>query len=197
MILSVFSRQVASIGYTERDVNISLSQLDRETFRCGLINRVTFLYRIDKSLDHCLLNPTAHFGRTLLIGNSHADAIKTSLAKIYSERDSRLYLAQENLNVTANNVESLIDLVKRGNFNAVILHSRLGTYDERSLKYFLDYLSKNSIQVFLIMPVPEFSFNVPLYLSSHNSNFLSVIIFPFLGVHHKQGYTILIDAPAS
>lgn len=190
MILSVFSRQVASIGYTERDVNISLSQLDRETFRCGLINRVTFLYRIDKSLDHCLLNPTAHFGRTLLIGNSHADAIKTSLAKIYSERDSRLYLAQENLNVNTNNVESLIDLVKRGHFNSVILHSRLGTYDERSLKYFLDYLGKHSIQVFLIMPVPEFSFNVPLYLSSHNSNYSSLSLEKFQRVNHVEFNTV-------
>jgi hypothetical protein len=186
IILSLFSRQVASFGYTKRELNISLSQLDRDTFRCGLIHRVTFLYRIDNSLDHCLLNPKAHFGKTLLIGNSHADAIKTSLSKIYSERDSRLYLAQENLNVNANNVESLIDLIKRENFDSVILHSRLGTYDYISLKYFLNYLNHNSIIVYLIMPVPEFSYNVPFHLLSHHSQYSSLSLEKFLSANHVE-----------
>ncbi len=163
LFLNVPSVVLASsrVGFTKIDRNISLSALDRDTFRCGLANRAQFLRGVFNNLDHCLLTKNLGDPKYLLIGNSHADSIKSTVGDAIMQTGGTLYLAQENETIQADNIDDLKKLVTRLNVSTVILHSRSKTLELDLLKNFLSYLAVLKIRTILILPVPEFPYHVP------------------------------------
>lgn len=65
------SKVIPSVIYTEREQNIFSGLEDRATYRCGKLTRIT-----NPSDISCKLNSENFDQSVLLVGNSHADAIK-------------------------------------------------------------------------------------------------------------------------
>ncbi len=150
-----------ALGVDQKTLAISDSQKDRLQFRCGTLARIQLLPNSLAANDYCALTTKGMSFSSILIGNSHADAIKESVRNVVESLDGSLYLAQENVNINRENRKALVKIVKTLDVDLVILHSRWSTYDWPSLKLLINSLDNGKRSFLLLGPVPEYDFNVP------------------------------------
>jgi hypothetical protein len=100
--------------------------------------------------------------KALLVGNSHADAIKNTVAKALPNAD--LYLLNENNPLSDYSLDTYKLGVLRLQPSIVILHSSPGSTNLRSLEVFAKFLKDKGIRFFVISPVPRPGKDVPRIL---------------------------------
>jgi len=142
--------------FSEKTLQISNAWLDQSEYRCGKAFR--FLHPIAK---YCPIGSNSYRERYLLVGNSHADSIKNTLARELNSRGISLYLNVQNSAMSDNQVDEIVNAAKEMNFSKVIFHARSGTTDLDSLKRMLPKLKELRVKTYYLLPVPEYSFSVP------------------------------------
>jgi peptidoglycan/LPS O-acetylase OafA/YrhL len=86
LLLLTGANRIVPEMYNQQDQNIFNSLNDRSTYRCGKIVRIT-----DPNAISCKIN-TEYFAQSiLLVGNSHADAIKTTLSSVAMQHKYNTY----------------------------------------------------------------------------------------------------------
>lgn len=164
---------ISEIGSSDKVLAISNSQIDRSQFRCGTLARIQLPSNLGFSKKYCLISKKSQGFVALLIGNSHADAIKNSVGDAVGSLGGSLYLAQENMNLNAGNRKGLQEIVENLKADLVIFHSRSGTYDWESLSDFRDSLDNGRRRFLVLGPIPEFDFSVPKRLLDLQTSNLS------------------------
>jgi hypothetical protein len=145
---------------------------DRAVYRCGKLFRL-----IHPASDICSLNANA-MGTTpiLLVGNSHADSIKTIFAKVAREYNYETFFYVSNTPLMKGSPiqaeKVLADAIKIGADN-IFLHYPPPPkgVDIDQLELLTKHAAKENINVTLILPVPVYSYHVPkaLYNASQTN----------------------------
>ena len=167
--------QFITLGIDQRTLAISDSQKDRTQFRCGTLARIQFLPNYLAPNEYCALTTKGRSFSAILIGNSHADAIKESVENVVENLGGSLYLAQENMNVNRENRSALVEIVKSLDVDLVILHSRWSTYDWVSLNLLIDSLDNGKRSFLLLGPVPEYDFAIPERMLIESASFKNAL----------------------
>lgn len=192
LVLAMFAiilskSSIIQVGWSKTVVTISNSQMDRTQFRCGTLARIQLVSNVRFSNNYCLISKKGLGFTALLIGNSHADAIKESVSYVVESLGGSLYLAQENMNLNPKNREGLQAIVKKLNVDLVIFHSRVGTYDWQSLEKFTDSLNNGKRRFLVLGPIPEFDFNIPKkLLEFQNDKFSNVTLSEFDNIYQDE-----------
>ena len=162
---------INGVVFDDKETMISNAPLDTEYWRCGKIQKLKSL--INKDHIACQMSSGVEItdeGGVLMIGDSHADSIKISVNRIVSKHNKPFYFMIENCNLgdQSCNLENIKYFVEQNNIEKVILHSLYKNIDHEPISKLVDMLPE-SIQIYLIDPVPVFPSNVPAYLySEHN-----------------------------
>lgn len=158
--LNVFSVRYANLGFSEKEINVSMASRDRGPFRCGLIARVTLL---SSRSDFCLISSENRGSTNILFaGDSHANSIKEALVAALPGRN--VYLLNENEGLSAQSLETYIAALNRKHFDYLILHSRINNIDSEALNILVGVLDGLNTKLIIIGPTPELEFSVPPYL---------------------------------
>lgn len=134
---------------------ISEAWEDRGPERCG---KFTMLLNVLSRA--CAVIGAARPGTPnfLLVGNSHADAIKTAMAEVARQSGNTLYLFRENCVLGADGctVENIVDVASSIGAKAVILHNSPGYTRLDAVRQLVSAATDKGIKVVLIDPVPVF-----------------------------------------
>lgn len=149
----------------EKDMVIYKAWTDRSTYRCGKMIRL--LEPLAKS---CEITPHfEHPSRTiLLVGNSHADSIKTSFARVAQDSRIAVRFMVENTPLMDGGIspEGLIQEAKNHKVDALVLHYSPGSIQVGVIEKLVTQAQAEGISVSFIMPVPVWDRHIPKALWS-------------------------------
>lgn len=152
--------------------HVSNAPNDRSYWRCG--KYVKFISFFDKTTSYCLINEGVENEKNnvLLVGDSHADAIKISLGTVASRNNARLYFLMESCNIGkgACGVDNVIALVKKLDAKSVVLNDLYYNLKGDELKVFVEKAKAIDVDVYYVEPVPVYPYSVPRYLLEHYKN---------------------------
>ena len=163
MLAPVLQRQ----AFPPREIVIFDALNDRSTYRCGKIARLL------ADAQSCNLTPPAQADaqRFLLVGNSHADSIKYTMANVAAAAGASLRLMKENCSLGQSSCEvaSVAREVKEQDINTVILHGSPGSFTADQVRVMVDKGAELGFKVILIDPVPVWPVDIPeaLYRAVH------------------------------
>ena len=146
-----------SVGFNSSQLAVSDASRDRGDFRCGLLLRVPLLNDPSKT---CLLaNSTAGLQKVLLIGNSHANAIKEAVVEALPSKS--VYLLNENNPLSSLNLKTYEAAIMNLRPKTVILHSSAGSTSRKALDRLVRFAKGRNIEFVVIDPAPTPGFDVP------------------------------------
>jgi peptidoglycan/LPS O-acetylase OafA/YrhL len=157
---------IQEITTPEKYKIIDQAWTDRSTYRCGKMMRL--LEPLAKS---CEITPhVEHPSRTiLLIGNSHADSIKTNFARVAQDSRIAVRFMVENTPLMDGGIspEGLIQEAKRHKVDALVLHYSPGSIQVGVIEKLVTQAQAEGMSVSFIMPVPVWDQHIPKALWSH------------------------------
>jgi len=135
----------------------------RNVFRCGKLFRLKNILE-----DSCFINDFKGSSNLLLMGNSHADAIKDDFAAIAQKNDvGILFPVLDETFSHSIEISSLVERVLEKGVEGVIFHYSNIFFNELKssrLKELIASFTKKSIPVYLIAPIPFYDDKVPKIL---------------------------------
>ena len=105
--------------------------------------------------------------RILLVGNSHADSIKSTFAEAAQAANIAVFFIVENRPLVAGGVttpEALVVEAQARGVDAIVLHYSPEVFDRAILERVAALAAPRSIRVLVILPVPVWERSVPLML---------------------------------
>jgi peptidoglycan/LPS O-acetylase OafA/YrhL len=139
---------------------------DRSDFRCGKVFRVLHpLARSCEISDH-ISKPTH---RVMLVGDSHADAIKRTFTAAAEARNVAVYFMVQNESPKADGftAQALIREAQSRHIDSVVVHYASAGVESTALNELAQLAQEHSIRMSFIMPVPEWRESIPEALWSH------------------------------
>lgn len=153
--LFVFARPLQQKMLPPALFQISAAWEDRGPERCGKFAMLVNVYS-----KACTLAQAAGPGapKFLLVGNSHADAIKTAMAEVARQSGVGLQLFRENcvLGATGCAVPEIIDFAAANGISGIVLHNSPSHTDLGAVKKLIELAAAKNIKVMLIDPVPVY-----------------------------------------
>jgi peptidoglycan/LPS O-acetylase OafA/YrhL len=139
------------------------SWFDRSEYRCGKANRILHPSAITCEITPPLAQPEH---RVLLVGNSHADSIKTTFASVAHAKNSSVFFVVENNPLMRGGLsaEQLIREAEAKKIDSIILHYTPGGVDYEVVRTLNAYANQRSINVAFILPVPIWDTHIPTSL---------------------------------
>lgn len=155
--LLILQPLTTNVGFNTEEVSISNASKDRGEFRCGLLFRLPLLNDPSKT---CLLPESlAGSEKVLLIGNSHANAIKEAVVRALPTKS--VYLLNENNPLNSTNVENYKLAISNLRPKTIILHSSASSTNFDALRNLLRFTESQGVEFVVIDPVPTPGFDVP------------------------------------
>ena len=163
IVLFAFASLSIKKNMTDKvDLNIYNARFDITEYRCGKIKRI--MNPLEKL---CSLNELPDNSKTqniILIGDSHADAIKYSFTEVASKLNKKVYfLVQNNPLMNGNNsinAKTLLKEINKYNIDHAIIHYS-SILNKAEIINFIILANKQNIIVSFLMPIPTPEFNVP------------------------------------
>jgi peptidoglycan/LPS O-acetylase OafA/YrhL len=149
-----------------RTSNISFALMDRSEFRCGLLARIEVIHSFTEGPESCWITPPTDT-KYLLIGNSHADAIKTALGESLGRQGISLALLRDNMALTEKNLGFATSEALRLNIQGFVVHSSQGNTDHGSFIELAKFAQSKGLRLIVIGPVPTYDVSIPDYLMKH------------------------------
>jgi peptidoglycan/LPS O-acetylase OafA/YrhL len=144
---------------------------DRSYWRCGKYYKLLSI--LDSSVKTCVLNPDTRndLNNFLLFGDSHADAIKMSLANSAANHNSKLYFMIESCNLSKGEceLERLVKVIVKNHIKAVVIAELYTNLSAEKLRDFSDKLVSLSIPLYYVDPIPVYPYSVPKFLYDTHS----------------------------
>ena len=169
--------------------NLSNSLYDKDDFRCAASTEALVVVG-----DSCLIGeaiPEVE-NRLLLVGDSHADAIKAGLANFLASQNQSLRLMAKNEAVNDQYpISIIIGEALQHEVDVIVAHSIQNEVRPEALEQLVSTAQENQIKVVFIDPVPIYGFNVPAklledYRSSHQ---LTLSAEPTERINFEDGLT--------
>jgi multisubunit Na+/H+ antiporter MnhF subunit len=152
-LCGVFGFQYQKAIYSDQEMRIFNAWEDRSPFRCGKSAR--FIHPFEMS---CELNkmPEPRDHRVLLVGNSHADAIKqTFVSAAHKSNTGVHFLAHNNALMRGGaSPETVIELALNRNIDFIVLHQSQLVIEPELIQKLVQLAEKQKIPVSMIMPIP-------------------------------------------
>lgn len=153
----------------DRTTNISMALMDRSEFRCGVMARIEIIHKLTGGPESCwITTPTSM--RYLLVGNSHADAIKTALGEGLKQQGVSLALLRDNMALTEKNIVLVTSEALRLQVQGIVVHSSHGNTDYNSFMKLAKFAQTYDLRLIVIGPVPTFNYSIPEYLLATRAN---------------------------
>jgi peptidoglycan/LPS O-acetylase OafA/YrhL len=157
LLLFLLQPLVLNLGFNGKEQAISNASRDRGDFRCGLLLRLPLFSDSSKT---CLLEQSPEgLEKVLLVGNSHADAIKEAVVRALPNKS--VYLLNENNPLRSLNLKVYKSAISKLRPSIIILHSSAGSTSLEALEDLLRFTSSQNIKFVIINPVPTPGFDVP------------------------------------
>ena len=139
---------------------------DRSQFRCGKIARVLSPVSHSCNLTPELKSPSR---RILLIGNSHADAIKTAFASEAQLQNVAVHLTVSNIALMPGGLtaKGVLAEAKRRSIDNIVLHFSPCKIYLDSIAELVNLAGDADIGVYMILPVPVWDRHIPRALYEH------------------------------
>ncbi len=150
-----------------RDVLIYQAYFDRSAFRCGsLLWRVMHL----RDLSCELTTIPKPIRRIMLVGNSHADALKTPFAAAAAERGVAVHFLVSNNPLMPGGIDAaqLMQEVKARQVDSIVMHYSADVVDAATVRQVSELAASEHIRFAFIMPVPVWDRSVPKALLSNS-----------------------------
>ncbi len=143
---------------TTKDRNIVEARFDRAQYRCGKLSRI-----FNPTSKVCIIGQKDLKKSVLLIGNSHADALKTSFVTIANQNSKKVYFWVQNNPLMSNNSEfiDVAKIVRREKISEVYLHFSSGAVKLESILALRNELNTMDIRLKVLGPIPTWSVKVP------------------------------------
>ncbi|CAI85504.1 putative orphan protein; putative acyltransferase [Pseudoalteromonas translucida] len=133
---------------------------DRSTYRCGKLIRITNPTTLTCNLSEDI-NDTVN--KVMLVGNSHADSIKTTFIKVAAKHNQAVYFIVQNNPLMAGGLSP--DIVVREAISKevkhIVVHFSPSGISVSKLKELVFLAEKNSIKITFIDPVPVWESHIP------------------------------------
>lgn len=146
--------------YSDKEKEVFFAVNDQGTWRCHSIKSI-----LDRENKACnMTNLSSPKAKLLLVGDSHADALKSIFLDQAKNYNTDVYLLKEScvLGIDNCNADKLVELLKEKNFSNIVFHGHLPRrFDFKQLEQFALYAEKNNIKVFFIDPMPIYEESVP------------------------------------
>lgn len=176
LVIITLSASIQTNRFSNEQQKIFFAWDNRAGYRCGKIFRFTNpTDRICSLIDR---KDTEEKTPLLFVGNSHADSIKISFAKVARESNYETFFYVSNTPLmTGSTVKAkqiLADAKKIG-AEHVFLHYSPNALEIEQLKELQEVASKEQIKLSLILPVPVYSYHIPkaLYDASQKNTKLT------------------------
>jgi peptidoglycan/LPS O-acetylase OafA/YrhL len=158
LVLAVISYAYNNNKFTNYEKRVSLATLDRDQYRCGKINRLLSPFE-----EICHLVRSSSDKKLLLLGNSHADSLKSAVVAEAKRLNFDLYFWVQNdpLMYSPSDLEKVISEIKENKIGYVLLHYSNGALSANSLKDFVYQTSSRGVVPFVVGPVPTWPKSVP------------------------------------
>lgn len=160
LLLTFIAPLLVTFTHSDAENRIFAAWTDRSTYRCGkifrILNPTKIACEVTNGVD--LDAPTL-----LLVGNSHADAIKSSLANVSEKLGYHLYflVANNPLMTPSLDAKRLTLEAKALGATAVIIHNSSDRKFEHNMEAFRASLAAEGIRIVLLMPIPKHSTHIP------------------------------------
>lgn len=143
--------------------NIAYSVQDRSQYRCGKIFRI-----LNPRSKTCALSSIKSNSRILLLGNSHADSIKTTFTSIAQEYNYEVYFWVSNnpLMSTGSSVKEVLSEIKDKKIKHVFIHYSDGAVSKEKFSELFSELDYLRVTVSFLGPIPVWPEIVPEVLWS-------------------------------
>jgi len=150
--------------FTEKEMLIFNAFNDTSSYRCGKVFRFLNPTSITCEISGA---DTDNAENIILVGNSHADSIKTTFSNTATQHNTGLYFLVPNdplMNNSKVSASSLVDEAVKHKVSTIVLHFSHGGIEAigfSKLNKLVDLASKKHIFVAFIMPVPVWENHVP------------------------------------
>jgi len=158
--------------FSKNEINISLATLDIPSYRCGKIFNLVHPLSITCSVGKIGLSKNY-----LLIGDSHADAIKNSLVDSLNSRGISLDLAVKKYPLSGISGDQIYSQILVNKYSKIIIHYSPNSSDLKALEKLLVRLKGISTQFVYLLPIPTYKSAVPELLYRAEQGLES---FPYL-----------------
>ncbi|MDP1787899.1 acyltransferase family protein [Nitrosomonas sp.] len=167
LLLGIFLASSATVHlneskFNETQKNIFSAWTDRSVYRCGKIFRV-----LNPTKEICMVSDEDKDRRILLVGNSHADSIKTSFAKVANNKGLSLYFIVQNDPLVGSQLDAnkIVKEAKALGIDYIAIHFSNNIYDtpedRACIESLVDLSHKHGIEVIIISPVPTYEVHIP------------------------------------
>lgn len=165
LLTVVIARPVVSLSQQIVDPklwNLSNALNDKAAFRCAASSESALLAANSCRMGEDIADPQKRF---LLVGDSHADAIKMPLADYLHSQQQTLRLMKENKAVQEDYpIALIIDEALAFEIDVIVAHSIDNEVRPDALEELALAAREEGITVAFIAPVPKYGFNVPARL---------------------------------
>lgn len=158
LILTGATKISPKIIYSDYEQNIFNGLNDRASYRCGKLFRITH----PKDLS-CKLNKKTFNNSVLLVGNSHADAIKQEFSRIAEKNNFNTYFLASNTPLMDSQItpEMVVNEAKKYNIKHIVLHYAYNTLAASKIIEVSNLAKEQGIKISYISPVPVYNDMVP------------------------------------
>lgn len=158
LVLAVISYIYNNNKFTNYENQVSLATLDRDQYRCGKISRL-----INPFEEVCHLVRSSSDKKLLLLGNSHADSLKSAVVAEANRLNFDLYFWVQNdpLMYDPSDLEKVIKEIEEHKIGYVLLHYSNGALSANTLKDFVYQTSSLGVVSIVLGPVPTWPKSVP------------------------------------
>ncbi|NOQ64612.1 MAG: acyltransferase family protein [Methyloprofundus sp.] len=162
------SYQANTMYFDEYEHSITKAPLDRSYWRCGKWVKLKSI--LNSQINTCLLTPEVSDDskKALLVGDSHADAIKLSLAKALADNNTQLHFMIKSCSVGRGGCAAadIISIANSLSINTIYLHDKSSNFNGEAVKKLFNESQKEGIDIIYIDPIPTYKYSVPAYLYS-------------------------------
>ena len=163
IILFVSTTPLNALGFTDVQRKISHAIQDRDVYRCGKLARI--LNPFAKMCQIVIVDNSTNEG-ILLLGNSHADSIKSAVKREAKRHAIPLFFWVQNdpLMAGGSDIDMIVTHAREANVGAVLYHYSEGAVSIEVFTEFKSKLYEKGIALIVIGPVPTWNQSVPYLL---------------------------------
>lgn len=166
----VIGSQVPSLMYLNEEAKVFFALKDRSNYRCGTLNRL--MSPTSPVCELTGLDEKDNTENVLLVGNSHADAIKKEFTEVAESQNIRVYFMVSNrplMTRSGIDVNSVMKVVEKHHVDKIVLHYKFHDIKIETVKELLAKATLANVRVAFIEPVPIWNESVPKAVYYKNS----------------------------
>lgn len=160
ILSSVMSPYIEKLLYSKEEMIIFNASRDKSKFRCAPIGKIQYRSGISCEITTNVRNPSK---RVLLVGDSHADSIKTTFAEIAEQKNVsvRFMASNDVLAKGGPDAQAVVDDAERYQVSTIILHYYPNNLEQSTINQVIALAGLKAISVKFIMPVPIWKDSIP------------------------------------